>query len=390
MNEHQNWENSYYNGRGLALNNWLEANYIKIKIEIKHTDIPSFPRSHAYIDLVLHDSRIEITNKIHNNSVPAINIDSDHRALSVKLSLPQADDLIPFFTPLRPLDYNKTNWKEFQKYINNDMSIEIPNNRNLLNTEIDKYLQDINLSIKSAIDKKIPTFKDSTDLYVNKKINKLHKVKSTLLSILNSEYRNPSPYAKLIIQDTKIKLKEIKIKIKQEFQKSVNKFWENKIKDIPCNSPQMFPQISRAFRQNSDLNIPNLFISNNKKSLINQAKINPQTLQTDVDGNLIITNESEKLDILCNSFASANVQNKDMGKPRLNDIIDDQYNKIMNKFNSETENKVTLLQSSDTNKADNPKWDKNFFSQTQPTQEKYLKILITKNHLVTMEFQILY
>ena len=192
--KHTSWNNPYNNGRGLALFNWIADNDIEYKTVLRSTNVMTFPRSNAYIDIGLVDSRLHIGNLNPDGTVQTLDIDSDHRAICILCALPNTEDQIVFSVPHRIINYNKTDWEAFQQEIVNNNNISIPQTRNLKNTEIDKYLEDLNNVITKAIDKKIPKFQDnnSTDSYINPRIKQLLKTKSKLITILNNEYRHPS------------------------------------------------------------------------------------------------------------------------------------------------------------------------------------------------------
>lgn len=72
----------------------------------------------------------------------------------------------------------------------------------------------------------------------------------------------------------------------------------------------MFRQINSIFRKKDNLDIPNLIIEKTRTKLMQDANIDINTVQKDSNGNFVITEEGQKLDILCVTFAAANVQIK--------------------------------------------------------------------------------
>lgn len=64
--KHTNWANNNNNERNITFKNWLQDNDIDYKINLYHTNIPSYPRSNSFIDLVLADLRLKINNEIYN------------------------------------------------------------------------------------------------------------------------------------------------------------------------------------------------------------------------------------------------------------------------------------------------------------------------------------
>ena len=271
--KHTIWNNSYYNGRGLALANWVADREIDLRLSLRGNNIPTFPRSNAFLDIAILDSRLKLNNLNSEDTLQTIDIDSDHRAIEIQFSLPHLNDQIALEIPQITLNYNKTNWEDFQKFVSENDNLNIPHNRNLSSAEIDEYLEKINYFIKNAIHITVPRFEgiNSTEVYINGKIKDLLKTKSRLITILNNEFRHPSSLASTIIVRTKSCIKKCKIEIKKEFQKSVNKYWENKIKKIPINSSNMFPQINSIFRPKETTALPNLTIKMNNTSILAKA-----------------------------------------------------------------------------------------------------------------------
>ena len=151
--KHTAWNNPYYNGRGLALFNWVTDNNRDFRIALRGTNVPTYPRTNSYIDIGLTDSRLQTCNLNPDGTIKTIDIDSDHRAICIHFMLPKIEDQIALSVPHNPYNYNKTDWEAFQTELVSNNDIIIPQTRNLSNTEIDKDLTDIGNNISKAMEK---------------------------------------------------------------------------------------------------------------------------------------------------------------------------------------------------------------------------------------------
>ena len=115
--KHALWNNPYYNSRGLALANWVADREIDFRLSLRGTNVPTFPRSNAFLDIALIDSRLQLINLNTDDTLQTLDIDSDHRAISIQISLPNRGDQIALETPQITLNYSKTNWETFQKLV---------------------------------------------------------------------------------------------------------------------------------------------------------------------------------------------------------------------------------------------------------------------------------
>ncbi|XP_012148653.2 uncharacterized protein LOC100877339 isoform X1 [Megachile rotundata] len=315
--------------------------------------------------------------------IPTIDFDSDHRAISISIVLPYTGDLIPFVSPKRPLNYAKTDWKKFQTDLTNSWNIEIPLDRNITNQEIDSFLTEITKTILLEIKRKVPTLPDynSTELYLNTEIRNLYKIKSSLLMTLNDARRHPTANSTHSISTAKSLLKQCKQKIKYKFQKSVNMHWENKIRNIPFGSQKTFPQVNSIFRKKDSLDIPPLLIKKDKDNLLREANIDPFRQPKNSKGDFIISNKAQKLNVLASNFATANAGNKGLGKPRLSEIIERDYNTFMDSLKRDNENNDHLINFSSSNLASNPTFesDTNYFTTPGYTATLFRKLNCKKS-----------
>jgi endonuclease/exonuclease/phosphatase family metal-dependent hydrolase len=109
--KHQDWGNQLANPRGTQLFNWLGLHSIECKVDLLATDRPSYPRSGSYLDLLLLDSRLKLTDDIlrrTKNCLTTVEYDSDHCGLAAVILLP--NDLVELeeYVPTHSYNYGKT------------------------------------------------------------------------------------------------------------------------------------------------------------------------------------------------------------------------------------------------------------------------------------------
>lgn len=362
--KHTNWLNLINNSRGKTLQNWIQKNEIKYKIKIIGSNLPTYPRTNAYLDICIADNRLKFTELI-NNKLETIPYDSDHNAIKINLDLDQhiyntQENIQEHY------NYNKTNWHKFRETCTKKNLEEIQNNRNLSNTEIDNGLEKINSIITEAIKKNTPTNAkfNSSEQYINKKILKLQKFKSLLITrlhkIQNSNDINKTNNIKIL----KKLIKNTKENLKIEFSKSISKAWEKKIKSIPSKDPtKALPLINKLFRNKGNSSIDNIKIEPNNTDLITQAKLNHTDYQKDNNNNFIITNPVDKLDILGASFEETHTQNSNLGKKSHENIIKITTNNFIKELETDKKNNISITEFSDNNRAHKPETNsiKNYF-----------------------------
>lgn len=147
--KHSDWGNTNCNTKGNLLKEWLSNNEIRFRTSIYASVSPSYPRCGSYLDLCVADSRLLIQKENSTlNCIKTLDYDSDHNALQIVVLRGENDHPLSFFKekPTQKYNFKKTNWKKFKKSMtsklnNND---NIPNNRNLSNSEIDFYLRQLN------------------------------------------------------------------------------------------------------------------------------------------------------------------------------------------------------------------------------------------------------
>ena len=166
----------------------MYRNEIIHRTKILNTDVPSYPEDESYIDLCCADARLNFLNTTNNNKIKTTDYDSDQRMLGIQIQFPDSRDLHFKLTNSPPAyNYNITDWEKFTNELETNM-FPIPNDLNLNNEEIDKFLTDMNNIIKQTIDTVVPKykFKDSVLNYVTYRAKNLHKHKTFLLTQLRN------------------------------------------------------------------------------------------------------------------------------------------------------------------------------------------------------------
>lgn len=328
------------NNRGIQLKKWIDNNTIKHNIRLRSSYLPSYPSGNSYIDLCLHDARIQFHN-LTNQKLRTILFDSDHNALSFTISIDNISHLT-YASPERRPNYYKANWNKFRKTATLGIKdLKIPHDKNLSIQEIDKYLDHLEKATQKAIDKSIPTTKtpNSSEIYLNKKIKVLQKNKNYLLNQLNT-INNRNDYASIQQKSALTHLlKELKNKISAELKKSINSHRQNKITQISLRGPSNpFQQINNIFKtKNSPSQIETLTINKNNLHLIQTSGIDTTTLTQDPN-TITIADLPNKLNVLGAHFELTHNQNIHLGNPQFKSIIESKTNTIKNQLLEENSN----------------------------------------------------
>ena len=119
----------------------------------------------------------------------------------------------------------------------------------------------------------------------------------------------------------------------------------------------MFPKLNSIFRPRDKTSIPNLIVQNDHTNLLATAKIDQNVLQKNNDGKYIITNEKDKYNIIGANFAAVYTQNRNLGKPKLTELIEKHYDEIISDIDNISFTNASLMQFSENNSASNPCWD---------------------------------
>ena len=300
------------------------------------------------MDLLFTDARLKMLNEIDDKHLPLLDYDSDHNALIAEMVTHATNSLeIELTNRKSNFIYKNANWHSFANYLNQHCNIEISTDSNLTNEEIDSKIIQLEQLIHTAMEKNIPKSKpkNSVESYINPKIKKLQKYKSFLLREINTYYRNWINRDTEDFRQLKRLLADVKNQLKQEFKKSIDKYWKEKIKNIPLNdSLNMFPQINQIFRKKNISALPNeIKIHKDKIQIVKEAKINPQTADKDENDNFVISDNKEKLNLLGAHFASIQLQNKDMGKPFFTSITERDTNLLKQEMETKKKQKKPYI-----------------------------------------------
>ncbi|XP_063994275.1 uncharacterized protein LOC135171576 [Diachasmimorpha longicaudata] len=250
---HPDWGNSGYNPRASA----------------------TFPNNNSFLDICLIDKRIK------------------HR-----------------------FNFYKADRESFQKSINSKIiDVKIPHNRNLNNEEIENNLKTPEKIILDSIEESVPKCKkfNSAERFLNKKINKLQKHKSFLITEIH-------------------KLKAIN----------------------PGTKCLKLKKVNRLFRRKRSAPIDSLKIPPNKLKIMENANLNPNEFRKDNTNNLLVINPKDKLDIIRSHFELANNQNEHLGKPEHKSLIENKINDLKLEIESDIQENRTVVKFDNNLKSSNP------------------------------------
>ncbi|XP_043588297.1 uncharacterized protein LOC122570265 [Bombus pyrosoma] len=378
--KHTSWKNDINNTRGNFIRNWLDNKSILYKTNLYSSELPSYPKAGSYLDICLADARLKFQDLRPNNTLKTLDYDSDNNAIKFQISKNTSDHLtLETQTETPRFNYKKTDWKKFQKILEQNCDLKIYNNANLTNRQIDSFIDEIEKHIQIALQRSVPNLKqkNSCEPYINNKIKKLQRDKSYILSKLNNTKYNYSYDKREDLEFPKYLLYKIKLQLKQEFAISINQYWTNKIGNISKkDSASMFPQINQIFRPKEQNPIPPLKLPPEKASLIQEAGIAIHNTNKDSEDNFVISKTTEKLDIIGTHFSKTHTQNDHMGREQLNRIIIAETNKLKNIIEQDRALNKTVCTFSNENTADNPKHPEteiNYF-----TTYNQLKIIFSK------------
>lgn len=356
---HPDWGDVKSNYRGRSLKNWLLKNDLRFRTTITGPKEASFPSKNSFIDIAVHDSRVNILNKI-NDKIPVIPYDSDHNGLLMHIRL-QTDENFLFEkpTPKNKLNFNQTDWSSFyHKMFNHPSLPSISEKNNLSIREIDNYLDEIDELLLQTLKETTPPPKnyDSISRYINGRISEGQNIKSYLLSCIHRMKNKPYHFTNEIVL-YKILLKKVKKKLQQLFRTSINDYWAKKIGSIKISDNQkIFPKLNPIFRPNKINDIPNLTIDSDRIDLLQAANIQVNDMIQD-NNKIIVTNKVRKLNILGAHYASINNQIRESNKHELNSIIKNAISKFKIDAGLDRTELRPFITFSELNVATNPKFE---------------------------------
>lgn len=348
--KHVKWANRINDERGINLLDWLENNDIKYRLQLHHSNTPSFPKNASYIDLLLSDARLEFLNSI-NNKLPVIQIESDYTAIIAQIEI-QRQNIITTNETIGTYNYPKAKWSKFQQILQS-YNPNIPSDANLSIVQTEEQIHNIQQKIIEVMDQTIPKIKpqNATDKYTSKKIKQLIQNESQLISAARKLHRskNAGPHVNHIIKLIDNKIKAIRKKIHTEVNKRVNSYWLNRIGKISTKQPnKMFNEINKIFRRKETIELPALKVPANKENLIHRANIDLNTLTKVNKNNIIINDKKSKLNFLGIQYASVSEQNTNLNDPKFRKIIDRKYNEIMAKIADNIPSTITTFSRTNT------------------------------------------
>lgn len=216
---------------------------------------------------------------------------------------------------------------------------------------------------------------NSIEVYLNSKIQKLQKYKSYILSQLHRASTSVNQHECVALKEL---IKDISSEIKNEYSKSMNRYWENKIRNIPAhNSKALFPQVNRIFRKKNLAQISTVKIPQNNTHLTDEAGIDPTTLPTEGPDKFIISDAKHKLETLGAYFMSINNSNKNLGRPQLNKIIKRDTNSLKEEMLTDSRYNNTVSFFTSSNRAEDPsdiEEDLGYFTNTFAVTKKFKKL----------------
>lgn len=299
--KHTDWGNSVNNHKGTIMKDWLMNNDIRFRINLFASVSPSYPRTNSYLDICIADQRIYIQRENHTtNCLKVLPYDSDHEALQIVASknthenfkIIQQEEAFNF-------NYKRTNWKKFQNTILDSLkTYNIPNNRNLANTEIEYYLNTLNDTIIYAIEKSVPKFQDRDQLkmFITPIIKKLHAEKSRTLTLIKRHNRLQHVLAFRDLTILKSKLKLIRKLLEDNLRISINKHHKTKLSYLNSRNPtNIFSESKREYRKYNSTMLETIKIANTDSHLLNRANINPQTIRIEPNSNKFIIKEKSQI-----------------------------------------------------------------------------------------------
>ena len=114
--------------------------------------------SARYSDLCLADTGINFHKIPDQNTLSNLPYGSDHEGLIMEISIKNTNLDFEYAPEIIKYNYGKANWKKYKNLLSNT-ELEISSERNLTNSDIDHYIQELNSYILSAIDNSIPKIK---------------------------------------------------------------------------------------------------------------------------------------------------------------------------------------------------------------------------------------
>lgn len=188
--------NTIANQRGRAYDKWEINDSARWKFKCFPPYEPTYSKNNSYLDVCFADDLLTISNLSKNGKLKTIALDSDHKAITFNVTLPDNLSIPSAITEPPIFNFKSTKWPKFTKQLNKTHNWHIPDNTNLSDTEINYYLEEINKDLNKVITSTVPKNKknDSVLMYVTPHIKKLqNRKKNTNLSLQQIQKALPIP-----------------------------------------------------------------------------------------------------------------------------------------------------------------------------------------------------
>lgn len=356
--------NTAPNPRGTNIFNWFQDNRINFKVNLIGPSEPTFASANpnhpavSYLDICLADSRIQLNNLI-NNKLPVLPYDSDHQAILINCAPINTDKFILERASKKKLGFifKKMNFEIFLEQITLHLP-NIPTDRNLTNEEIDEFVEQLDFTILNAMQQAIPTGEivNSFDKYLNNKIKRLQKKKSSLVTQLNRAKKANDQHLYNLVRT---ELDRIKQCLENEFRKRISNYWKNEIKQITVREhDKFFNKINRIYRFQIKTGIESLHVGTNQNDILIRADIDPAETVKDNNDLSIISDPVQKTNLmgayLAGVYERADNIIADENEQRLHRLINDKVDNFKREMEFIHVNQSSLVNFSADNPADNP------------------------------------
>lgn len=344
--KHSHWGNSTNNSKGTALYNWLFTNEYKFRCSLYASTRPSYERANSFLDICLADYRLVIQKTNDTiNCLKCIDYDSDHCAIQILVSKQDNTNLYEFETNENrgTLDYKRTNWRIFKTTCLNllQKSIPTPNDKNLLNPEINHHLQKLSQIITTAIEKTVPSRKMKNQLQSisnSSIIRNLKKEKSKILTGIKKHNRLEILLPPNILNTEKAKLKIINSLIEENAIIQLNKQKEFELSVLKPNNPSKFGVIKKHFLKIKENVLSHVNVPFTHETTLKDAGLNPDLLEKNSLKNcFIVKDEKDMADLLGFHFQAVHSEKNSLPNNNVHSRVQqcfDQFLHIKNRFES--------------------------------------------------------
>lgn len=280
------WGDQVSNKAGKILDKWLKNKGLSFDVSLIPTFNPT--RKNSYLDFFITSNSLNIEYRPnHPYFLQTLDFESDHKAVEIIIG----NKSISRGIPIKIKDYNNTNIQKCHQVIDRELvSKALDSHRNLSNEELIIAAENLNVILRSAIESSVPevTLKERGLIPLSEITIKLIAFKKTLRRRL---YRTGD-------QIFKAQICNISKIISDQIQIQTSDFWEKKFSSIKSNK-DTFKELKK--------------LAGIKKSVdIVALKVNDQ----------IFDDEKDIVDILANQFEKVHKQNKNMGDPLHNYLIE--------------------------------------------------------------------